>query len=81
MPESANKDKKYFKTSFIVITFLLIGPFALPLVWFNPNYSRLTKMSVTIIVVAIAIVLSVLLAQSINTLNTYYQQLNQLQVN
>ena len=34
------KTQWYFNTSNIVIAFLFIGPFALPLVWFHPRYKK-----------------------------------------
>ena len=43
--------KWYYKTSFVVVSLLFIGgPFALPLVWFNPQYSKITKTVVTILI-------------------------------
>jgi hypothetical protein len=47
--------KTGISTSVVVFLFLTIGPFALPLVWFNPRYSRSTKITVTIIVTLITI--------------------------
>jgi predicted nucleic acid-binding Zn ribbon protein len=54
------KTKWYFLTSAVVIAILCIGPLALPLVWFNPRYKAVTKLVVTIVVIASAILLSYL---------------------
>ena len=78
MAGEEKKDKKYFKTGFIIMTILVIGPFGLPLVWFNPKYSRNIKILITLAVAAITYVMSVALVGSINSLNNYYQQLNQI---
>jgi succinate dehydrogenase hydrophobic anchor subunit len=48
--------KWYFATSAVVIALLCLGPLALPLVWFNPRYKLMTKLAVTIIVIALTIV-------------------------
>jgi hypothetical protein len=32
-----------------------VGPLALPLVWFNPNYSAVTKVVVTIAVIVLTV--------------------------
>ena len=41
----------YFKTYWLVIAFLSIGPLALPLLWLNPRFSMRKKVIVTIIIV------------------------------
>jgi len=52
--------KWYFRTSRIVLAILIVGPLALPLVWFNPQYKPATKIIVTVIVIALTILLSML---------------------
>jgi len=47
--------KWYFATSVIVIAILCVGPFALPLVWWNPRYSLTVKVVLTIVVVVVTI--------------------------
>ena len=49
--------KWYFSTSSVVIALLCLGPFALPLVWFNPRYKIITRLVVTIAVIGISILL------------------------
>ena len=39
--------KWYYSTFAVVIGLATLGPFALPLVWFNPRYTILTKVVVT----------------------------------
>ena len=51
------KKKWYHSTSVIVIALLSLGPLALPLVWFNPRYSVIVKIVVSVAVVALSIVL------------------------
>ena len=49
------KTKWYFKTHWIVIAFLSVGPLALPMVWFNPRFSQKTKIIVSIVTIIIVI--------------------------
>ncbi|MGA1980547.1 MAG: zinc ribbon domain-containing protein [Sedimentisphaerales bacterium] len=57
-----SKSKWYFSTSAIVIALLVLGPLALPMVWFNPRYKIITKVIVTVIVIAVTILCSYLVA-------------------
>ena len=50
--DSAGKVKWYYSNSAIIIGLLVVGPFALPLVWKNPKYKVITKVIVTIVVAA-----------------------------
>ncbi|MHC4741540.1 MAG: zinc ribbon domain-containing protein [Planctomycetota bacterium] len=43
----------YYSTSVVVIGLLVLGPLALPLVWKNPRYTIITKVVITIVVVAV----------------------------
>ena len=49
------KTKWYYSTSAIVIGLLVLGPFALPLVWKNPKYEVITKVIITIVVIGVTI--------------------------
>ena len=49
------KTKWYYSTSAIVIGLLCLGPFALPLVWISPKYKVITKIIITIVVIAVTI--------------------------
>ena len=43
----------------IVLAVLSVGPFALPLIWFNPRYKAVTKIALTIGIVGFTIWLCV----------------------
>ncbi len=47
--------KWYFSTTGVVIALLFVGPLALPLVWLHPQYNRITKIILTIIIVGFSI--------------------------
>jgi len=55
------KTKWYFATSAVVIALLCLGPLALPLVWFHPRYKIITKLVITVIVIALTILFSYLI--------------------
>lgn len=65
--------KWYFKTSSLVIVFLCIGPFALPLLWFNPRFNQKTKIIISVIVIVLSYYLGVVVAESLKTIKSYYQ--------
>ncbi len=50
-----SKTKWYYSTSAIVIGLLVLGPFALPLVWKNPKYNVTTKVIITIVVIIVTV--------------------------
>lgn len=51
------KPRWYQRTESILIAILFIGPFALPMVWANPRYSRTKKIVATAAVIALTLVL------------------------
>jgi lipopolysaccharide export LptBFGC system permease protein LptF len=64
--------KWYFKTYWIVIAFLSVGPLALPLVWLNPRFSQKTKLILTIIIIILSYYLGLMLINSLRSLKQYY---------
>ncbi len=64
----------YAKTATLVISFLTVGPFALPLVWFNPVYSRRKKVALTVIVLGLTYALVAVFLHAVKTLLDYYKQ-------
>ena len=75
--EKKPQDKWYFKTSTLIIAFLCIGPFALPLVWFNPRFSQKTKIIISVIVIILSYYLGIILINSLRSINKYYQTIFQ----
>ena len=71
------REKWYFKTSWLVVAFLCIGPLALPFLWLNPHLSRRTKIIITIIVIILSYYLTILMVDSLRTIRGYYQQIFQ----
>jgi len=77
MLDKKTQEKLYFKTPALIIAFLCIGPFALPLVWLNPRFSKKSKIIISVIVIILTYFLGIMLANSIKSISKYYQQLNQ----
>lgn len=70
--------KWYYRMSVFVIGFLCVGPFALPLIWFNPGYDKRKKMVITVITIIISVILGILTVSALNTMKAYYQQVEEL---
>jgi hypothetical protein len=65
----------YFRTPMVVMVILGLMALGLPLVWFNPYYSRKVKVVVTIIVLAATYALWVATAQMMSVLQQYYKMM------
>ncbi len=60
-----DREKWFFKTRFFVIALLSVGPFALPLLWFNPRCSLRNKILVSVAAVIFTYGLGILLERMI----------------
>ncbi|MCK4886495.1 MAG: zinc ribbon domain-containing protein [Planctomycetes bacterium] len=56
-------DKWYHATPFVIMMVLIVGPFALRLVWGNPRYNTTVKIIATVIIIAITIMCIYLMGQ------------------
>jgi hypothetical protein len=72
LQEKTPKAKWYFKDPAVITTILCLGPLALPLVWFNPRYSRKTKIIVSVIVIILSWFIGSLFMSSLRSLKQYY---------
>ncbi|MCM8539229.1 MAG: hypothetical protein NE328_03070 [Lentisphaeraceae bacterium] len=54
-PRDAVGGKWYFSNGMVTIGLLSLGPFALPLVWFNPKYNIAIKIILSIAVIALSV--------------------------
>ncbi|MBZ0167443.1 MAG: zinc ribbon domain-containing protein [Candidatus Omnitrophica bacterium] len=62
----------YYRTSALVIAVLCVGPLALPMLWFNPAYRRVTKILFTVIILAATYFLYQASVRALGTLQQYY---------
>jgi len=73
---SGDKPKKtpwYFSSSSLIVSFLVAGPFMLPLVWFSPKLSSSKKVIYTIIILVLSAVLLQVTIKSFQHIKDYYQ--------
>ena len=68
----------YLRTSFIVTAILIVGPFALPLLWLRPNVSLGWKVGLTVVISVLSYFLITATIESVAMLSEYYQLLNSL---
>ncbi len=69
------QEKWYFKTYWLVIAFLCIGPLALVLLWINPRFNSKNKIIISVIVLAVSYIFGVLFVESLRKIMEYYQQI------
>ncbi len=67
------QEKWYFKTYWLIIAFLCVGPFALPLVWFNSRFSQRKKIIISAIVIIITYLLGIVLSNALKSISQYYK--------
>lgn len=67
------QEKWYFKTYWLIIGFLCVGPFVLPLVWLNPRLNKTKKIIFSAIIITLTYFFSLILANSLKSLSKYYQ--------
>ncbi|ABW66213.1 zinc ribbon domain-containing protein [Desulfosudis oleivorans] len=72
------KQPWYFRTSFITIAVLCVGPLALPLIWWRPETSRVYKISLTIIILVVSWLAFDITMKSLESLGEYYRLLDTL---
>ncbi len=63
----------YLRTSVLVAAFLVVGPFAIPLVWVNPRFSTARKAAITAVMAAVTVLLVWLMAFSLRQIDDYYR--------
>jgi len=71
--EFLNKPKWYFKTTTLIIAFLCVGPLVLPLIWFNPRYSKAVKIILSIVCIILGYYLIKEVLSSLRTLEELYR--------
>ena len=71
---AARKQKSvwFFSKTFLVIGFCCVGPLILPLVWFHPQYSRNTKIAVSVVIIVVSWVLAKVVMHYMQFVSQYY---------
>jgi hypothetical protein len=68
----------YFRTTFVVLAFLAVGPLALPLLWWHPKMSPAWKIGLTIVILLLSWFLYQVTMESIRSIEEYYKMLDSL---
>jgi len=68
-----NEEKWYFRNSILVIAFLSFGPLALPLLWYNPRFSRKAKIIWSLAIIVATYFFGVILYNSLQSIIRYYK--------
>jgi len=67
------KPQWYFKTSTLIVGFLMVGPLIIPLLWMNPHYSNKKKFTLTVICIVIFVFIFEMLKSSTSAITQYYR--------
>jgi hypothetical protein len=70
----------YFKTSFIIMTFLTVPPFALPSVWLHPRLSLIWKILITAVTAGLCWVFYVSILAFIHQFDEMIKMMNGMQI-
>ena len=70
--DNQQQEKWYFKIWPLVVSFLCVGPFMLPLVWANPRFSKRLKIIISLVIIILTYLLTVVLLKSLKSISSYY---------
>jgi hypothetical protein len=73
--------KWYFSTAMVIIALGCLGPFALPLVYFNPRYGKVTKIVILSVVVVLTIWFYFIAKHAYQQIQQVNQKINELGLN
>lgn len=68
----------YFRSTFLVIAFLSVGPLALPLLWWRPQTSRAWKLGLSVAILVLSWFLYQSTMESLRVLQESYRLLESL---
>jgi uncharacterized membrane protein YvbJ len=71
--EKKPKEKWYFKSTSLVVSFLCVGPFMLPLVWFHPTLSKKQKIIYTVVIIILSYFIFVVFMKSLKSVIGAYK--------
>lgn len=77
-PQKEQKKDWKQRKSTIILGFLCVGPFVLPLVWYNPKLDFTQKMIITLIILLITVVLCIIMWWCIEHIIDYYKLLSDI---
>jgi hypothetical protein len=75
--EEKEKVPFYYRTTFIVLALLCVGPFALPLIWVCPQASRTAKYAWTAVVLGLSVVSVIAFIRALDNIQEMYNFMNE----
>jgi len=75
--EKRQSQKWYFRSLSMVILFLCVGPFMLPLVWIHPRLTVQIKAIITVGILVISVAFGVVFIKAFQSVIHYYDTLSQ----
>ena len=71
--EKITKKKWYFSSSSLIVSFIVVGPFMLPLLWAKPELSVKTRIIYTIVILVLSYLIFVVFLKSIQSILDAYK--------
>jgi hypothetical protein len=78
MIATATRTPFYFRPAGMIVAFLCVGPLMLPLVWWNPQLRRESKLVLSAVIVVVTALLGWASIRSVENIMEYYRTLNNL---
>lgn len=71
--EKKAKGKWFFRSSSLVVSFMCVGPFMLPLLWMKPGLSITAKVIYTAVILVLSYLIFVVFLRSLSSILDSYQ--------
>ncbi len=68
-----SKPPWYFRTSTLIVGFLCVGPFIIPLIWINPDYPIIKKVVLTFVFLVVTVIIVKVLGVFFASIQEYYR--------
>lgn len=75
-PSISGKTPWYYRTSTIILIFLIAGPLAIPFIWTNKKYSKTKKIIAISIVTVLTVFVLYLMYFYFREIASYYEEIN-----
>jgi hypothetical protein len=78
LPGAPEQVAWYFKPGMLVVAFLVVGPFMLPLLWLSPTLSRTAKWGWTFVIIVTTLLLILASWKALKLLYEQYEEYRKL---
>jgi len=70
--KQSSAPKWYYRNGTLILAFLCVGPFILPLIWKNPYFSTRKKVIISVIIIALTVIISIASARAVTSIKDHY---------